>query len=176
MTNIFKIKDEESIDFILEKYKFNLVIVMYVSIQTIPKDILKKIKKLLKRNLAKDYQDIYFLYVNIDDYKNTNNKYSQLVNNNNIPYAQYFLNNNLLCSIDSVKPEELINVLKAIKKDIDNNVYKQDTQNNQVNIIEQQLNQQKKMEKIQEMKTAILLKELNKIKKLKEFKENSKNN
>jgi hypothetical protein len=199
-SNFYKIEKEIHIDEILEKNPYKLVVLIFsFEHPTFNKQVLNetyKLKKYIKNKLNNDDNTIY-LYINLQKYIIKENKYSQNITKDSLPYVSFYFNSNHIARILNGEEEVFMNTLVKLKDHLkdhfkiakENNQFEQtnNIQNNenentteikesdQQNLTEQ-IRQQRKLEEIEKLKQQYLINELTKLKKAKEIQEKLEEN
>ncbi len=198
-SNFYKIEKEIHIDEILEKNPYKLVVLIFsFENPTFNKQILNetfKLKKYIKNKLNNDNDTIY-LYINLQKYIIKENKYSQHITKDSLPYVSFYFNFNHIARILNGEEEIFANTLSKLKdhlkdhfkiakeKENNSNIENVNIENNdntemkesdQQNLTEQ-IRQQRKLEEIEKLKQQYLINELTKLKKAKEIQEKLEEN
>ena len=111
--NIFQVVSEEHIDEIFDQYKQNLIVVM-LSSKTCPPCVAFKPKFI---SLSKQYKDIFFVYIDLTNYKMTQGKYFREFNST--PTFIFYFNNNKIVDIVGVHESAFMKLMLEIKQKID---------------------------------------------------------
>ncbi len=194
--NFYKVEKEIHIDEILEKNPNKLIVLLFsLENPNFNKEVINntfKLKKYIKNNLNNDNDTIY-LYVNLQKYIVKENKYSNYITKESLPYLSFYFNFNQLARILNSEETIFVNTLTKLKGLIKENTKENNTENNnesenenintntnndnteqndttQQNLTEQ-IRQQRKLEEIEKLKQQYLINELTKLKKAKEIQE-----
>jgi hypothetical protein len=200
-SNFYKIEKEIHIDEILEKNPYKLVVLIFsFENPTFNKQVLNetfKLKKYIKNKLNNDTDTIY-LYINLQKYTIKENKYSQYITKDSLPYVSFYFNYNHMARILNGEEEIFESTLSKLKehlkdhfklakeKENNSNIENTNEHNNendnteikesdQQNLTEQ-IRQQRKLEEIEKLKQQYLINELTKLKKAKEIQEKLEEN
>lgn len=110
--NLFQVIDENDLDEILNEHRDNLVVIMFSSKMCTH---CKKIKPKFV-DLSTNNKDCLFIYIDLDNFKDTSTKYTQ--NIQHIPHFVYYLNNTSLSVISGANEEAISKVLVFLKDKI----------------------------------------------------------
>ena len=122
MTNLFKITNENTINEIFENHKEKLICLIFSDSNTsyVYKELHLNIRKAIKRDLTKLFNNILFLIVDLSDYMITNNFYTKNINKESIPYVAYYYKNKELATITTATPDSIhkacLDILQELKK------------------------------------------------------------
>lgn len=110
--NIYQITDENDImELLYGKYKNNITFILFVNGCNNHNNNLKKI---LKRNLVKNYPDLLFLYVNIESYNIDTSDILENVDNQHYPYVSIYWNTHEMGNIKNADREALFTAIEQI--------------------------------------------------------------
>jgi len=187
----YRINDEMILYKLLEKNKDKLVSVLYSSENTsvFPKETInttRKIKKIMKREISKKYENMLFCYINLGDYKIYTNKFTDTITKDIIPRISFYFNLARVGNIDNANVsnvdlskiiDEINNKIKELLKEKEikekeNNPEIKDNEEEKIDKIKTQLLNQRKLEEIERLKQQYLIMELEKLRKMKEQQEN----
>ena len=197
-SNFYKIEKEIHIDEIMEKNPYKLIVLIFsFEHPAFNKEVLNhtfKLKKFIKNNLNKDADTIY-LYINLQKYILRENKYSQHITKDSLPYISFYFNSNHLARILNCENDVFMETLQKIKEQLkehfkmakEKELNTGDNVNNETNAdtqektedhenLKEQIRQQRKLEEIEKLKQQYLINELTKLKKAKEIQEKLEEN
>lgn len=199
MSNYYRVNSEDDLDEIINKNEFRLVMIFFSAKKPplIPINVDIYIKKLLKHELSKKYNDNIFIYVDLLDYKlRSTDKYVNRVTKNELPYVEFYYNKRLIGNITNINKdiEKLFDTLDKLNNSILEKVFSnhkvsvEETKNiinsnsnseSNKNIIkDNNMNEDyekelsKRMEKINELKKKAILEEYEHLCKIKKNEEN----
>lgn len=113
--NIVQVINEDHILEILDKYKNQIVVIMFASNTSVPCTQMKRpFVELSKKN-----PETIFIFVDIRNYTPTKNVYYESRTSNNLPLFKYYLNNQLVGCFDGADPKKLSDILEIVKNRID---------------------------------------------------------
>jgi len=110
--NIYQVLNEDDLEEIMNDYKQNLIITMYSSTSCGP---CKMIKPTFV-NISKDNPDCFFIYVNVEEFKEK--KFTYTRNITAYPTFIFYLNNTEIGIVIGAQKEALVNTLQQIKNKI----------------------------------------------------------
>lgn len=115
MSNIYKIVDENDLDSFLNNHKKNIVLIMFTSPTTC-----KPCKKIKPKFLAlrKEHPDVFFLYIDIQEFNDITGKYTK--NAPGIPTFMYYYDHHNLAEFTGADEYELVNTLLYLKEKLVN--------------------------------------------------------
>jgi hypothetical protein len=169
LNNLFKIKHESEIDDCVSKNKDKLIVIVF-SIDNekyFNRELHLTIKKFVKREMAPNNLNSIFLFVDLNNYIVTQNKYSCHVKPEKLCYTLYIYNTNQLTGIKNISPESLAMSHKELLEKIMTQQNSKPSEDEEL----MQENKKKKLEKIASLKTKFQLQELRKMKKMKQIDE-----
>jgi hypothetical protein len=189
----YRINDEIILDKLLQKHNDKLIAILYSSENTsvFTKETInttKKIKKYLKRDLSKKYENMIFGYVNLGDYKIYTNKFTDTITKDIIPRISFYFNLTRVGNIDkaNIPAEELSKIIDEINTKISELIKEKETQEKskqvetkeeikeeKIDVIKTQLLNQRKLEELEKLKQQYLIMELEKLRRMKEQQENN---
>ncbi len=192
--NFYKIEKELFIDDIMQKNPYKLFVLIFSLESNFNINILNNtflIKKNIKKNFSNDNNTI-FLFINLQKYTIKDNKYSQFITKDSIPYISFYFSGKHLARILSGEYDvfettynkiknELSEHFELAKKQIvqpENNKQEEHSEkedqepkpDNMENLTDQ-IRQQRKLEEIEKLKQQYLINELTKLKRAKEIQE-----
>ncbi len=200
--NFYKIEKETFIDEIMTNNPHKLFVLIFSVESNFNVNTLNAtftIKKNIKKNFSNDSNTI-FLFINLQKYAIKENKYSQYITKESLPYISFYFTGKHLARILSAEYEVFDNTYKKLKHDLnehfelanknaqvqeekennehnvkesENNEEQQEqTQNNDnIDNLTDQIQQQRKLEEIEKLKKQYLINELTKLKRAKEIQE-----
>lgn len=196
--NIFKCKNENDLNEILNDYAHTLVVIMFVTTQSDPRN---KLKKCLI-DLANENNNCMFIYIDIESYLGTEHTITKTITS--LPSSFIYLNNKSLAVIEGnctmTIQKTFGDVIQLVSKKInlsrDDNSASASTKktddlkpnqmvpHTDVNFDAQQLmlEEQKnnenniKIKKVKKLQQMLTIKQLERLKKLKELEENNEKN
>ena len=190
-SNFYKVEKEIHIDEIFQKNPYKLIVLIFsFENPAIGKEVINstfKLKKFIKTNLNNDANTLY-LYINLQQYIVKDNKYSQHITKDSLPYISFYFNKNHMARILNGEPEIFFQTVTKLKDHLkdhfkiakeseinkDNNEEDSKAEESkaeeQQNLTEQ-IRQQRKLEEIEKLKQQYLINELTKLKKAKEIQE-----
>jgi hypothetical protein len=197
--NFYKIEKESFIDDIIEKNPYKLFVLIFSLASNYNTHILNNtflIKKNIKNNFSNDSNTI-FLFINLQKYTIKDNKYSQFITKESIPYISFFFNGKHLARILSAEYDVFETTYNKIKNELSEHfelakkqiksesVIQQEPLNNEkeekhekhdnMENLTDQIRQQRKLEEIEKLKQQYLINELTKLKRAKEIQEKLEN-
>ncbi len=111
--NIFQVTEEIHLDNIMKDNMHKLILIMYSSKMCAPcKQYKPKFVELAKTN-----KDIFFVYIDISNYKTVENKYFKNCNVN--PMFLYYFNNTECARIVGVDEPSIVSILKQLEQKIE---------------------------------------------------------
>jgi hypothetical protein len=136
--SFYKINNEILIDEIMDENKFNLICILFSAddLNKFSKDVINNtriIKKGIKKTLSEKYNDVIFIYVDLNNYVISENKYSKYISKNSLPYVGFYFNSNQLASISLANLEVIESGILQLKEKIDKLVFEKKEENNKDN-------------------------------------------
>ncbi len=195
--NFYKIEKETFIDEIMANNPYKLFVLIFSVESNFNVNTLNatfNIKKNIKKNFSTDNNTI-FLFVNLQKYAIKENKYSQYITKESLPYISFYFTGKHLARILSAEYDVFETTYNKLKNEltehfelVNKNVHKEeevnDNQNKETNQelnnqepnenidnLTEQIQQQRKLEEIEKLKKQYLINELTKLKRAKEIQE-----
>lgn len=132
--NIYQITNEKDLMYLLHnKFKNNIATILFTNGNNF---LSSDLKKTMKRNLSKKYEDVLFIYVNIESYDIDKSSILENVDNQHYPYVLMYWNG---CEVGNVKNsdrESLNIVVEKIYENIKKHLHETTTNINapQINV------------------------------------------
>jgi len=121
MTNFYRIEKEVHIDEIMEKYNNKLFVLIFsVDSKNFNPEIINN-TNLIKKNIKKELlnEQNIFLYINLQRYIITQNKYANQITRDSIPYISFYYNKNQIARILNAEWNVFEETYNKIKSELD---------------------------------------------------------
>ena len=196
--NFFKIEREAYIDEIMKNNPDKMIVLIFSLEANFDKSVLNNtftLKKYIKKNLSNE-TNMIFLFINLQQFLIKENKYSNFITKDSLPYVSFYHNFKQLARITTTELDVFKNTLEKLKEYLDENKNNEQEKNNkekendnvdnhnenvdeekpeELNNLTDQIRQQRKIEEIEKLKQQYLINELTKLKKAKEIQERIEN-
>jgi len=186
--NFYKVEREIYISELMNNNPDKLFVLIFSLDSNFQQEVLNDtftIKKNIKSKLINEHNTI-FLYINLQKYIIKDNKYSQSITKDSLPFVTFYYKGNLLAKITQTEYDVLEETYNKLHENLEEHfkisaknseeLDKSDKADENMDELTDKIKQQRKLEEIEKLKQQYLINELTKLKKAKEIQENQENN